>query len=119
MRREAELVDIDVLRRFVDAPLEQILGLQFTYLGADESEHDGLSLRHETQRRETARTHVVVFQEITVDRQFVEQHLRHRFVAAFRSPGAAEIAAAQMHAYGHVRRPVGNRSIDQPGVAAR
>src|SRR5579859_4726001 len=95
LRRQAKLLDRDMTRRFFDAALEQILRFQLPDLGAHQSEHDGLALRYEAQRRKTPRAHIVVFQEITVDGQFIEQHFGHRFVATFCGPCATEIAPAQ------------------------
>ena len=82
----------------VDAPLEVVLRFELVELGADQAQHDDLALRHVPQRREVAGARVVVFEEIAVDGEFVEQHLGHRLVAAFRRPRALEVAAAQVHA---------------------
>ena len=39
---------------------------------------------------------VVVLEEVGVDVEITEQHLRHGLVAAFGEPRAAEVAAAQV-----------------------
>ena len=88
-------------------------------LGADQSQHDRLVLRHVAQRREVARARVVVFEEIAVDGELVEQDFGHRLVAALRGPCALEIAAAQVHARGHAGRALRDRRVDELGVAAR
>src|SRR5579862_3022905 len=54
LRRQAELVERDVLRRLIDPPLESILGFECAGLGRHQPEHDGLALRHEAQRFEAA-----------------------------------------------------------------
>src|SRR3954470_1520978 len=51
LRREAELVEVDVPRGLVDAALELVLGFERSTFGGDESEHDHLALGHEPQRR--------------------------------------------------------------------
>ena len=52
--REAELVEIDVLRGLLDAPLHVVLVLELGALGGDEAQHDRLALGHEAQRLEVA-----------------------------------------------------------------
>src|SRR4029450_5419990 len=64
LRRERELIDIDVFRRLLDPPLELIAALELAGLGGDEPEHDGLALWHEPQRLEPAGARAVVFHEI-------------------------------------------------------
>ena len=72
-----------------------------------------------TKRREIAGAGVVVFEEIAVDVEVVEEHLRNGLVTALRDPGALEIAPAQMDADGHVRRAVGDRGVDEASVTPR
>ena len=79
--------------------------LELRALGGDEAEHRDLALGQEAQRLEAARALGVVFEEIAVDVDLVEQQFGDRLVAAFRDPGAGEIAAAEMHAHRHVGRP--------------
>ncbi len=55
----------------------------------------------------------VVFEEIAVDLDLVEQQVGDRLVAAFRHPGAGEVAAAEMHADRHVGRSVPDRVVEQ------
>src|SRR5436190_15113056 len=64
LRREAELIEVDVPRGLVDAALELVLGFERPALRGDEPEHDHLALGHETQRREAAGAVAVVFHEI-------------------------------------------------------
>src|SRR5437870_5284062 len=103
LRRQAKLVERDELRRLVDLALEIILRLQLIELCRNESKDYGLSFRDVTKRREIAGAGVVVFEEIAVDVEVVEKHLRNGLVTALRDPGALEIAPAQMDADGHVR----------------
>ena len=88
-------------------------------LAGDEAEHHGLALGHEAQRLETAGALGVVFHEIAVHVDLVEQQLGHRLVAARGDEARAEIAAAQMHGDGHVGRDVGDRRVDHAGIDAR
>ena len=66
------------------------------HFARDESEHDGLALRHEAQRLEVARTFVFVFEQEPVDLERVEHFLGDRIVAALGVPLAAVVAAAEM-----------------------
>src|SRR4051794_26499879 len=68
LRGEAQLIDVDILRRLVDAPLDVVLLFQRTTLRGDEAEHDLLlALGHEARRLETTGAIGVVFQKIAVD----------------------------------------------------
>src|SRR3954453_1898546 len=95
LRREAELVEVDVPRGLVDAALELVLGFERPALRGDEPEHDHLALGHETQRREAAGAVAVVFHEIGVDVDLVEQNFGHRLVAAGRDESRLEVAAGK------------------------
>ena len=106
-------------RRLVDPALELVLALEPASFVVTSPSTTRLALRHEAQRREVARARVVVLEEVAVDGELVEQHLGHRLVAAFGDPGALEVAAAQVHADGHAGRPLGDRGVDEPRVAAR
>src|SRR3954452_7767415 len=91
LRRQAELVEIDVLRRRLDAPLELVLALELRALRRDEPEHDDLALRDEAQRLEPARALVVPLHEEPVDLELVEQRLGDEVVAALGDPRRAEV----------------------------
>src|SRR6476646_2357359 len=116
LRREAELIEVDEPRGLVDAALELVLGFERPALRGDEPEHDHLALGYETQRREAARAVAVVFHEIGVDVDLVEQDLGHRLVAAGRDEGRLKVATAQMHRLGHIGRDIGQRSVDHAGI---
>ena len=75
-----------------------------------------LPARHEAQRLEPAGAIGVVFHEIRIGVDLVEQHLGHRLVAARSDPGGAEIAAAEMHRDGHALRLAGDRPVEHAGV---
>ena len=77
--------------------LSSSLDFELSALGGDEAEHHHLVLGHEAQRLEAAGALAVVFHEIAVDLDVVEQDLRDRLVAARGDEGRTEIAAAQMH----------------------
>ena len=53
------------------------LRFELAGLGGDEAEHDLLALRHQAQRLEAAGALGVVFHEIAVHVDPVEQHLGH------------------------------------------
>src|SRR5271165_292689 len=110
------LVERDILGRLHDAALDLVLRLRGGALRAHEAEHDCRALRREAQRREIARTLVVVFEEEAVDLHLVEQNFGDRLVAALRDPGALEVAAAEMDADRHVGWPVADRIVDQPAI---
>src|SRR6516165_968154 len=54
LRGEAELVDVDELRRLLDAPPDLVLAFEHTGLRGDEAEHHRLALGDEPQRLEAA-----------------------------------------------------------------
>src|SRR5262249_14191473 len=100
LRGEAELVEIDEFRRLVDAALKRVLLLERAAFGGDEAEHHHLALGHEAQRLEAAGAVAVVFHEVGVDVDLVEQDFGHRLVAAAGHEARLEIAAAQVHRLG-------------------
>src|SRR5262245_50837056 len=119
LRREAELVERDELRRLLDAAFELVLRLKAAALGGDEAEHHHLAPGHEAQRLEAAGARAVVFHEIGVDGDLVEQDLGHRLVAAGGDEGGLKIAAAQMHRLGHAGGQIGERGGDHTGIDVR
>src|SRR5215204_1435866 len=80
LRREAELVHVDVPRGFLDAALELVLRLELAALGGHEPEHHELALRDEAQRLETARASVVVLEEEAVHAELAEEGLRDEVI---------------------------------------
>src|SRR6266436_9535792 len=128
LRADPEAVEIKLPRRLLDALLQRILAFHLRRLGRDNAEHHGLVGRHEPQRRERAGARRVVFEEVELDVERVEQPLGHVVIAPFRVPLAAAVAAAQMHADPHALRCIlehtvgdGDVLVDQraPVVAAR
>src|SRR5215470_5878042 len=127
LRTDGEAVEIEGTRRLLDALLERILALHLGRLGRDNAEHHDLVPWNEAQRRERTGARRVVFEEIELDVERVEQPLGHVVVASFRVPLAAAIAAAKMHADPHALRRIlehavgdGDVLVDQraPVVAA-
>src|SRR5262249_18296891 len=116
---ERQLLERDVPARLIDAPFEIVGAFHVAALGGHQAEDDFHALGHEAQRSETARPWRVVFKKKTVELEFVEQNLRHRIVAALGGPGAAEVAAADMHTHGHVGRTVFDTLVNQFGIGAR
>src|SRR5260370_337112 len=94
--REAGLVEIGVSGGLVDAPLERILGLELPSLRRHQAEHDRLALAHAPQRLERAGALGVVFHEITVRLDAIEQGLGDLVVAARSHEWTAAAAAADM-----------------------
>src|SRR6185437_5842795 len=78
LRAEGELIERTIFRRLLDPALQRVFGLERRELGGDEAEDDSLALRHETQRREIAGALVVIFEEIAVDIDLVEEHVGDR-----------------------------------------
>ena len=85
----------------------------------DKPQNDRFSLGHETQRLEPARPIAVVFQEIAVHVDGVEQDFRDRLVATRSDKGRLKIAAAQMHGDGHVGWSIRHGSIDHARIDRR
>src|SRR5258707_14535601 len=96
LRAQCELLQRRMLRRLVDAALELVLGFELAALGGDQAEHGDLALGKEAQWFETAGAGAVVFEEVAVDIDLVEDELGDRLVTAFRHPGAGAISATQM-----------------------
>src|SRR5262245_29233777 len=82
LRAEAQLREVDVLRGLVDAPLDGILRFELAGLGGDQAEHHRAVLRHQAERLEPAGALGVVFHEVAVHLDAVEQDIGHRLVAA-------------------------------------
>src|SRR5579871_2008426 len=119
LRRQRQLIERHVTAGLVDAALERVLAFERGVLGRDQTEHRHLAFRQEAQRRKVAGPRRVIFEEVAVHRDLVEQKLGDRIVAAFGDPRAGEIAATQMHADHHVGRPATNGVVKQPRVGRR
>src|SRR3984893_2265305 len=113
LRRQAELLDIGELGGFLDAPLDRILGFQGAGLGRHQAEHRAAAFLQTPQRLKTAGAVGVVFHEIAVHLDLVEQHFLFGLVAAGPHKGRFVVAAAQMHGHRHVRRNIGPRDVDE------
>src|SRR5215472_3629458 len=119
LRAQCELLQRGVLARLVDATLELVLRFEPGALGRDQTEDGYLVPGQKTQRFKAAGARAVILKKIAVHVDFVENELSDRLVAAVRHPRAGEIAAAQMHAYRHVTRPILDRGIEELGVGPR
>ena len=86
LRREAELVDVDVTRCLFDPSLQLVLRLELAALRGHEPEHGDLSLRQEAERLEAAGALVVPLEEVPIDFELVEEGLGDEVVAAGRRP---------------------------------
>src|SRR5262249_46510099 len=73
LRAQAQLVEVDEFCGFVDAPPDRIPRLELPGLGGDQPEHHGAVLRYQPQRLEAAGALGVVFHEIAVHLDAVEQ----------------------------------------------
>src|ERR1700730_12853769 len=116
LRRQTELLEVGELGGFLDAALDGVLGFQGAGLGRDQAEHSEAIFLQALERRKTAGAVGVVFHEITVHLDLVEQHFLLGFVAAGAHEGRFVVAAAQMHGHRHVRRNVGHRDVDELAV---
>ena len=120
LRAQAQLIHRHVAGRLLDpVPRARRSGSSVGPLGGDETEHDGRVLADVAQRGEVAGALVVVLEEEGVDVELVEQHLGHRFVAAFGEPRAAVVAAAQVDADREVVGAAADGGVDQLGVGVR
>src|SRR5208282_5231254 len=103
LRRQAKLIQRGKFGRLVDTALDVVLLFQLAALGGDKTQHDDLvALRQEPQRLEAARARGIVFEEIAVVVQLIEQNFGNRLVTALRNPGRTEIAAANVGRDYHV-----------------
>src|SRR5262249_15550839 len=102
LRGHRKIARVDIARRTLDALHHVGLALHGRHLGRDDAEHDRLMARHQPERGERASTWRIVFKEVELNVERVEQTVRHLVIAAFRMPLAAAVAPAQMHADGHV-----------------
>src|SRR5580704_12450511 len=116
LRRQAELLEIGEFCGFLDTPLDGVLGFQTAGLCRHQAEHDEAVFLQALERLETAGTVGVVFHEIAVHLDLVEQHFLLGLVAAGAHEGRFVVAAAQMHGHRHVRRNVGHRDVDELAV---
>src|SRR6516162_2028434 len=66
LRREAELIESNELRRLLDAALDCAFAFQRAGFAGDEPEHHRLALGHEAQGFEAAGAFGVIFHEIAV-----------------------------------------------------
>src|SRR5580692_1006380 len=116
LRRQAKLLEIGEFGGFLDAPLDGVLGFQGAGLGRHQAEHHEAVLFQIAQRLKAAGAVGVVFHEIAMHLDLVEQHFLLGFVAAGAHVGRFVVAAAQMHGHGHVRRNVRHRDVDELAV---
>src|SRR6266568_3906319 len=63
LRRQAELIAVDIPGGIVDTPLEVVLALQVAALGGDQPEHDPLAGGNKAKRRKAAGSLVVPLAE--------------------------------------------------------
>src|SRR5262245_34079283 len=67
LRRKAQVLERQMARSGVDAPLQRVLALELPNLGRNEPEHDLSVLRRKPQRREVACALAVELHEEAVD----------------------------------------------------
>ena len=119
LRRQAKLLEWNEFRRLLDAAPDVVLRLQPSAFRSDQAEHNGLVLRHQAQRLEATSALGVVFHEVAVHVDRIEQRFRYRLVAAGSDERRLKIATAQMHRDRHVRRDVGDRGVDHASIDCR
>ena len=71
LRTDGQLLQRKLLSSFVDAPEKIVFLLQLRPFRAHEPKHHGLSLRHQAQWLEIARSLIVIFQKESVDRKLI------------------------------------------------
>src|ERR1041384_5071985 len=96
LRAQAEPFDRHVTRRLIETPHDVRRMFERRRLAGQQPEHDHLIVRDETERLERSGSRVVVFEEVRVYVQLVEQRVSNGFVPALRDPGALHVAATQM-----------------------
>src|SRR5262249_61659358 len=82
LRRQAKLIEVDEFGGLIYAAFDVVLAFKGAALARYEAEHDGLALGHEAQRLEAAGALGIVFHEIAVHVDRVEQELGDRLVTA-------------------------------------
>src|SRR4029077_8860956 len=82
LRRQAKLFEIGELGGFLDAALDGVLGFQGAGLGGHQAEHRAAAFLQTPQRLKTAGAVGVVFHEIAVHLDLVEQQFLLGLVAA-------------------------------------
>src|SRR6516162_8517999 len=81
LRRETKLIEIGETGGLLDAPFDRVFTFQRAVLGRDQSEHRGAAFLQARQRLKAAGARGIVFHEIAVHLDAVEQHLLHGVVA--------------------------------------
>src|SRR3984885_1687588 len=100
LRAERQLLERRVAGGLVDAAQQVVAGFQLGDFGGDQAEDHRRPWRDEAERLEAAGPFRVVLEQEPVDGHLVEQPFGDRVVAALRHPGAAVVAAAEMHGPG-------------------
>src|SRR5579862_2901593 len=116
LRRQTKLIEVGEFAGFVDAAFDRVLGFQRAGLCRHQAKHRDTALLQAFERLEAPSARGIVFHEIAVHFDAVEQDLLHRIVAARPHKGRFVVAAAQMHRHRHVGRNVGNRRVDEVAV---
>jgi len=119
LRRQAKLLERYKFRRPRDAAPDVVFRLQLSAFRSDQAEYNGLVPRHQAQRLEATSALGVVFHEVAVHVNCIEQRFRHRLVTAGSDERRLKIATAQMHRDRHIRRDVGNRGVDHASIDCR
>jgi len=84
LRTEAELIELEISCGLLDPPLDLVLRFQSAALGRNQAEHNVLAFGHEAQRLEAAGAVGVVFHEVAVDTDLVEEYFGYGLVATLR-----------------------------------
>src|SRR6266850_720260 len=116
LRRDAEILERDVLRRGCDFSFQLVLALQPGGFCRNQPQHDPLALRHETQRLEAAGAPGVVLEKEAVHLRLAEHRLGHRVVAALGHPHAGVVAAAGVQRDGEIAWAIFQERIYYSGV---
>src|ERR1700680_4606016 len=112
LRRQTELLEIGEFGGFLDAPLDGVLGFQGAGLRRHQAEHHEAIFLQALERFKTAGAVGLIFHEIAVHLDLVEQHFLLGVVAAGAHEGRFIVAAAQVHRHRHVPRDIGDGGGD-------
>src|SRR5262245_24297586 len=116
LRANGEPLRGDILRRFIDAPLQPVDRFEYWRFAADQPEHYALFLRDEAQRRKITCSRGVILKQEMVRVRAHEKTLRNPFVSAVCEVATPEVAAAHVDADDDLPGTPSERAIDRIDV---
>jgi len=113
LRAQGQLFQRKVARGLINAPLEFIERLHIGTLGRDQTQNDGLILRHESQGLKTAGSFAVVFEQQSLMFETIEQPLGDGVIVTFTVPLRNELAGFRVDGAG-----IATTNMDTEGYAS-